>query len=324
MKVFNRHVKWVQRERAAHNPESNLVEYLRDEIARRTLGRLGFLTTPFDKVLDYGSLGGNLERALFDDRFDDKVQLLKDDRKRIKEKLGKITMVDSSKSMLYKYADAPFNKELEITRVVADEEAFEDPVLKKQNEYDLIVSNLSMHWINDLPGAFVGLYNCLKPDRCFMGSMFGGDTLFELRASLQLAEMERYGGISPRVSPFVDSADVGGLMQKAGFQMLTVDVQDIVVEYPSVQALMTDLQLMGEDNAILTTPPALTRDLLIAVEPIYRTLYGDRQTGHLPATFKFVFMIGWKPGKELSQPVPRGSATVSLKDALDGKGPEDL
>lgn len=35
----------------------------------------------------------------------------------------------------------------------------------------------------------------------FIGAMMGGDSLFELRTSLQLAELEREGGISPRVSP---------------------------------------------------------------------------------------------------------------------------
>ena len=33
----------------------------------------------------------------------------------------------------------------------------------------------------------------LKPDAPLVGAMFAGDTLFELRSSLQLAEMEREG-----------------------------------------------------------------------------------------------------------------------------------
>ncbi|VEU19464.1 DEKNAAC100135 [Brettanomyces naardenensis] len=317
--VFDRHVKLIQRERAAVQKESNLAEYLRDEIAKRTVQRLSFLTIPFDNVLDYGSHGGNFERAVGGTQFDEKVERYKDDRLLVKSKIRKITMVDSSAEMLYKCAEEPFNRELDITRIVADEETFANPSLKREDEYDLIVSNLSMHWINDLPGAFSHLYHCLKPDRCFMGTMFGGDTLFELRSSFQLAEIERYGGVSPRISPFVGSSDVGSLMQKAGFQMLTVDVQELVVEYPSVVALMTDLQLMGENNAVMTAPPSLTKDLLIAVEPIYMALYGNRETGRIPATFRLVNMIGWKPGEHLSQPVARGSATINLKDALDKK-----
>ncbi|QPG76899.1 hypothetical protein FOA43_004293 [Brettanomyces nanus] len=314
--VFDRHVKWLQKERASVSKESNLTEYLRDEIARRMVERMAFLTTPFEDVLDYSCHGGNIEKAICTTKWDKKIERHKEDREHVKSKMGKITMVDSSPGMLYKFSDDQFNRELNIKRVVADEESFADSVLRKEDQYDLVVSNLSMHWINDLPGVFAKLYHCIKPDRCFIGTMFGGDTLFELRASLQLAEMERYGGLSPRVSPFVESSDVGDLMQKAGFQMLTVDVQDIVVEYPSVTALMRDLQLMGDSNAIMSTPPPLTKDLLIAIESIYTSLYGDKKTGHLPATFRIVDMIGWKPGEKLSQPVARGSANVNLKDAL--------
>lgn len=41
----------------------------------------------------------------------------------------------------------------------------------------------------------------LQPDGLFLAALFGGDTLFELRTALQLAEMEREGGISPHISP---------------------------------------------------------------------------------------------------------------------------
>lgn len=52
--------------------------------------------------------------------------------------------------------------------------------------------------------------------------MFGGDTLYELRCSLQLAELEREGGFSPHVSPFVAVSDLGHLLSRAGFNTLTV------------------------------------------------------------------------------------------------------
>lgn len=318
VKVFDRSVKLLQKERAAHNPDSKHVEYLRDEINRRTIDRLAFVKTEFTNVLDFGAHSGNFERLLCDPRRDEQDPQWKADRELIKSKIGKIVLVESSESMLYKDLESAFNKELNIERVVADEENFDVPELLEKNQYDLIISNLSMHWINDLPEVYKKLFNCLKPDGCFIGSMFGGDTLFELRTALQLAEIERYGGISPRISPFVESSDVGNLMQKAGFQMLTVDAEELIVDYPNMLALMEDLQLMGENNSVLMNPPPLTKDLLLAAEPIYRELHGNKVTGHLPATFRFVYMIGWKPGKYLAKPAPRGSADVSLKDAFEG------
>lgn len=318
IKVFDRHIKWLQKERAAKNPDSKYAEYLRDEINRRTIDRLAFLKTDFTNVLDFGAHSGNFERLLCDPSKDMQNPQWKADRELIKSKIGKILLVESSKSMLYKDMDSEFNKELNLERIVADEENFDIPELSEKNQYDLIISNLSLHWVNDLPEVYKKLFNCLKPDGCFIGSMFGGDTLFELRTSLQLAEIERYGGISPRISPFVESSDVGNLMQKAGFQMLTVDSEELIVDYPNVLALMEDLQLMGENNSVMMNPPPLTKDLLLAVEPIYRELHGDKVTGHIPATYRFVYMIGWKPGKYMAKPAPRGSGNVSLKDVLDG------
>src|SRR5688572_10641262 len=61
------------------------------------------------------------------------------------------------------------------------------------NSLDLVFSNLSLHWINRLPETFKDVQRCLRPDGVFIGCMFGGHTLLELRASLQLAEMERQG-----------------------------------------------------------------------------------------------------------------------------------
>lgn len=66
----------------------------------------------------------------------------------------------------------------------------------------MVVSNLSLHWVNNLPGCFDAIFKSLKPDGLFMATIFGGDTLHELRSSLQLAELERKGGLSAHISPF--------------------------------------------------------------------------------------------------------------------------
>lgn len=161
--------------------------------------------------------------------------------------------------------------------------------------------------------------NILKPDCPFIGAMLGGDTLFELRTSLQLAEQDRRGGMSPRVSPLADVRDVGGLLQKAGFKMLTVDVDDIIVDYPNTFELMQDLQLMGEGNAVLGREPgAISRDVLLANEAIYRELHGN-EDGSLPATFRIIYMIGWHDAPNQAEPLARGSAEINLKDILENK-----
>lgn len=115
--------------------------------------------------------------------------------------------------------------QFEVQRVVADEEA----VPFAAQSADLLLSSLAAHWINDLPGWFRRCHDVLRPDGAMIGCTLAGETLHELRVALQLAELERLGGIGAHVSPFVQPQDIGGLMQRAGFDMITLDLDDIEV-----------------------------------------------------------------------------------------------
>lgn len=149
--------------------------------------------------------------------------------------------------------------------------------------------------------------------------MLGGDSLFELRTSLQLADLDRRGGVSTHVSPLADVRDVGSLLTRAGFKMLTVDVDDIIIDYPDTFALMMDLQAMGENNASLTREMAgLRRDVLLANEAIYRELHGNEDGKTVPATFRVIYMIGWTEGENQPKPLERGSGQINMKDVLGG------
>lgn len=91
------------------------------------------------------------------------------------------------------------------------------------------MSGLSAHWINDLPNWFLRCFQTLREDGVMIGGLLAGETLHELRISLQLAEMERLGGIGAHISPFVEAQDIASLMNRAGFQLVTIDVDEIVV-----------------------------------------------------------------------------------------------
>lgn len=238
----------------------------------------------------------------------------------ISSRIGNIKCVDTSQALLYRDEDLEFNKELSLQREVVRDLEY---LPYEPNTFDLVLSSLSIHWINDLPSLLAQINSILKPDSPFIAAMFGGDTLFELRSSLQLANMERRGGVIPHISPLADVKDIGGLLTKAGFKMLTVDVEDIVVDFPNTFALMEDLQAMGESNATLQRGP-LSKDVLLANEAIYRELHKEESdaSGHgqggIPATFRIIFMIGWKEGAGQRQPLQRGSGDVNLKDILGG------
>ncbi|XP_076851317.1 arginine-hydroxylase NDUFAF5, mitochondrial isoform X2 [Brachyhypopomus gauderio] len=193
--------------------------------------------------------------------------------------------------------------------VMADEEFL--PF--RENTFDLVVSSLSMHWINDLPAALRQIHRVLKPDGVFIGAMVGGETLYELRCSLQLAELEREGGFSPHVSPYTAATDMGNLLAQAGFSMLTVDVDEVQIHYPGMFEVMHDLQGMGESNCAWNRKSLLHRDTILAAAAIYREMYGN-DDGSVPATFEILHMIGWKPHESQAKPATRGSATVSFRD----------
>jgi NADH dehydrogenase [ubiquinone] 1 alpha subcomplex assembly factor 5 len=233
--------------------------------------------------------------------------------------VGKLTAAESSETLLFRDADLPFNTEIDIERqVLPASELFP----YEANTFDAVLSSLSMHWINDLPSALAQVNSMLKPDSPFIGVMMGGDSLFELRTSLQLAEQDRRGGVATHTSPLADVRDVGGLLQKAGFTLLTVDVDDIVVDYPDVFALMKDLQAMGESNAVISREKGpVQRDVLLAAEGIYRALHGN-EDGSLPATFRLIYMIGWKPSPTQAKPLERGTGMFSIKDYLEKNGGE--
>uniref|UniRef100_A0A8D0EIL9 NADH:ubiquinone oxidoreductase complex assembly factor 5 n=1 Tax=Strix occidentalis caurina TaxID=311401 RepID=A0A8D0EIL9_STROC len=157
------------------------------------------------------------------------------------------------------------------------------------------------------------IHQVLKPDGVFIGAMFGGDTLYELRCSLQLAELEREGGFSPHVSPFTAVSDLGHLLSRAGFNTLTVDTDEIQVNYPGLFEVMEDLQGMGESNCSWNRKPLLHRDTMLAAAAIYQEMYGNSD-GSVPATFQIYYMIGWKFHESQARPAQRGSATVSFGD----------
>ncbi|KAK6455163.1 S-adenosyl-L-methionine-dependent methyltransferase [Scheffersomyces xylosifermentans] len=331
--VFDRTAKLIQRSRTpAINPDlSRKKEYLRDEVALRTIERLAFITRDFTNVLDFGSHSGNLLKNLCVDTEAPpnadfaEIEITKQlnrDKKIIRSKIKELTMLDSSRELLFRDANEPFNKEFEgkVIRTVGDEEDFNHEVLEKSDQYDAVISNLSLHWINDLPTTLANINRVLKPDGLFMGTLFGGDTLYELRTSLQLAELERKGGMSPRVSPLVHLNDIGSLLNRAGFNMLTIDAEDIVVGgFPDIVSLCDDLQAMGEQNSILSRAGYLPRDVLLAANEIYKTMHGEKDLDGkitLPATFSIIFMIGWKKSDNQPKPLARGSGQVNLKDVL--------
>lgn len=289
--IFDRHAKTLQRERAARASDVQVYDYLKEEVGYRLADRVFDIKRKFKHAVDLGCGRGYVAKNIEADYVEE------------------LTVCDLSESWINQ---VPSPENVKVNRRVVDEELlpFEPDSL------DLVISSLSMHWVNDLPGTFSQILKCLKNDGVFLAAVFGGDTLYELRSSLQLAELERLGGISPHISPFTEIRDIGSLLTRAGFTMLTIDTDEIVVGYPSMFELMWDLKGMGENNAAFNRNLHLGRDTAMAAAAIYKQMYGKEVDGKfsVPATFQIIYMLGWKPDASQPKPLPRGSGEVSLKD----------
>ena len=181
---------------------------------------------------------------------------------------------------------------------------------------DLAVSLLALQGVNDLPGALVQIRRALRPDGLLIACMLGGRTLQELRQALLEAESETTGGVSPRIAPFGDLRDLGGLLQRAGFALPVIDSEIVTVRYGDAFGLMRDLRAMGWANGLLArrrTP--LRRETLLRAAAIYAERFADPD-GRLRATFECVWLSGWAPHESQQQPLKPGSAKARLADAL--------
>lgn len=261
-------------------------EFLFIESAERLTDRLTDVNRRFPHALDLGSRTGLLGKYL-----------------RGRGSIEWLVATDPAPSFA---AGAPS------PRLVAEPEAL--PFAPRS--FDLVLSNLALHWTNDLPGTLLQLRHVLKPDGLLLASLLCGQTLHELRQAWLEAESEIEGGVSPRVSLLADPRDLAGLLQRAGFALPVVDSDMIEATYTDALALMRDLRLMGESNAAALRRRNFTRRAtLFKAASIYQSRFA-RTDGRIPASFEIATLTAWAPHESQPKPLRPGSAETRLADAL--------
>ena len=230
---------------------------------------------------------------------------------------------------------------------------FDDKILPyNDNQFDLIISGMSLQWINNLPFVFKELQRCLKPDGCFIGAFSGGSSLQELRSSLLLADQERKGGMNSHMSPSINISDIGRLLSGAGFVMITVDNEIIEIPYPNMFVLCEHLHGMGDQHAPNNNNnnnnqkryQGINRDIFISAAAIYDAMYSNSETIEqktrdelneylnknnndqqqqidddidnisIDAAIQIIYFMSWGPSPTQRKPMERGTAQFSLKD----------
>lgn len=285
---FDRAAVRVHRARAARLSADH--DFLFDEVGARLLDRLDDIRRDFPRVLDLGCRRGTLASRLA-----------------AREGTAFVAQCDLAPEMA---ARARLSNGL--AAACADEEAL--PFA--EGAFDLIVSNLALHWTNDLPGALVQARRALAPDGLFIAALFGVGTLAELRAALMEAELANEGGAGPRVSPFAEVRDGGDLLARAGFALPVADVETIRVSFAGALDLMRDLRAMGESNAVAERRKGLTRRATLLAAAAGYPLGPD---GRATASFEVIFLAGWAPGPGQPKALKPGSATARLADHLGSR-----
>jgi NADH dehydrogenase [ubiquinone] 1 alpha subcomplex assembly factor 5 len=267
---FDRRAVRLHRDRAA--PILGAHDFLFAEAAERLADRLDDITRRFPLALDLGCHDGVLARTL-------------------KGRGGIEALVQMDLSPAMAARAARFGP-----AVAADEERL--PFAERR--FDAVLSCLSLHWVNDLPGALIQARLALKPDGLFLAVMLGGGSLGELRRALLEAEIEAKGGASPRISPLADLRDAAALLQRAGFAMPVADLDQLRVTYENPLGLLRDLRGMGETNALAARPRSFTsRSVLAGAASRYAA---EAAAGRISASFQLLFLTAWAPSAGMKQP----------------------
>ncbi len=193
----------------------------------------------------------------------------------------------------------------------------DDPVLAlEEGAHDLVIHAMALHWAADPVGQLVQARRALKPDGLFLGVLFGGQTLAELRAALAQAESELTGGLSPRVLPMAEIRDLGALLQRAGFALPVADSVTLRADYRDLRHLATDLRAMGEGNALAgrRRRPA-PRALFDRAEALLRAHHAA-PNGRIRISYDLIFLTGWAPDASQPRPLRPGSASTRLAEVL--------
>ena len=282
--VFDQTLISANRRRALANGDTRAAFLL--EIAAQELAeRLSLVERRFEQAVElHGATGIAARRAM------------------ATGKIGHMTRIETDEALA-----APGE-----TILVAPPEAL--PL--KPGSVNLVLSPLGLHLTNDTPGIFIQVHRALQPDGLFLAAIPGSGTLQELRDVLLATEIEMTGGASPRVIPFPDVRDVGGLLQRAGFALPVVDAESYTVRYDSLFPLMQDLKAMGMANPLVDrSRKPVSRAFFLRAAEIYAERYADAD-GRIRATFSFIYASGWTPHESQQKALKPGSAKMRLADAL--------
>lgn len=152
--------------------------------------------------------------------------------------------------------------------------------------FDLIWSNLAIHWHPEPHDVLREWSRLLRPGALAFFSGFGPATAQELRIAVNQA------GLDSATLPLVDMHDLGDLMIEYGFSDPVMDQETITLTYDDADKLLADVRALGGNphpkrRATLATPD--WRDRLLAALAANR-----RADGKLTLTLEIAYGHAWR------------------------------
>jgi malonyl-CoA O-methyltransferase len=254
--------------RAAASYEKNAV--LQKTVAERLHSRLDFLTIHPKWIADIGSGTGSTSRSLAE-----------------RYKSARIVQVDLSTPMLLQSRSRSRRFFSRQYFCCADAENL--PVSNAMIE--LVFSNLTYQWCNDLDRAFAETKRIMRSNGLFVFATLGPDTLKELRASWAAVDDATH------INTFFDMHDIGDALVRTGLESVVMESEIITMNYPDCFSLMRDIKIVGAHNANKSRPGTLTgkqklKKMIAAYEQF-------RHDNLLPATYEIVYGHAWAPANDL-------------------------
>lgn len=261
IEIFNRSLLEKRRSLIIFDP------FLHDYISQQLISRISFIKRSFNTVIDIGCKEGSLFSAWENQNLP----------------LPQLSIAcDICKDMIEKTT----KKHPWVYSVVADDET---PPFK-EGAFDLVISDLSLHWVNDVPGALIQMHHMLKENGLIFGAIFGGNSLSTLKSVFWQAEENILKGVSSRFPPLIRPSTLSFLLQRANFNSPVVDVEKITLRHKCVRDLLKDIQCMGESTIAYGPFPPLSKELLLEVE----RLYPKDEDGKISSTLEVVYFHAWR------------------------------
>jgi SAM-dependent methyltransferase len=206
----------------------------------------------------------------------------------------------------------PSLQECTVIKIGLSVDALSEHLPFKESAFDLIISYMDLHHANDVPGILKQINYCLKPDGLFLGVFLGGNSLWQLRAAAQQAELLTRGGCSPRVSPMISLHDAAALMQRAGFAIPVLDHEPFELKDSTLSSLLHQLKELQLSNSLYDGFKGLSgKKFFSELETYLLEKAGPK------LDLDILCVSGWAPAPNQQKPLPRGSGQKSLASVLE-------